>query len=238
MIIKIRGIETPVEFRQELISVLEIENKTLFKNLILDLVKNVQSISTPVNLIKDSNVISIDNYEIITDVFNLNENYINSKIIKFLNSEFDKSEYNKIIFNNIEQLKQNFLLYLDDFPLELCYNDNITFLDLLKDFSPKINYETSNNYVNLLNNYLKAIKTLKLADLIIFVDIKRFLTNKEIMQFYENAFILDLSILLIESRPSDLIQGHEWKLNIDEDLYESVLTPYKMKNLSKDTKIT
>ncbi len=104
----------------------------------------------------------------------------------------------------------------------MCYNYDITIIDLLKDFAPKLNNQKDFSYLKMLNNYIKAVKMLKITDLIVFVDIKKYLTKEELVQFYENAFMLDLSVLLIESNPSKIIDGYEWKLNIDNDLYETI----------------
>ena len=224
MEIKFFEIENLVQFRQGLISVLEIENNNLFKNLVLHLYQIAQGLdeNIAINLIDGESIENLKKFELVTDIFSINESVINNKIIKYLNAELENSEYQKEIVNILEQLKNKFLHYFDDIPFELCYNDNITIIDLLKDFAPKISNQEHFNYLDALNNYIKAIKMLKINDLIIFVDIKKYLTSEELKQFYDNAFMLDLSILLIESSHSEIIDGYEWKLTIDNDLYETV----------------
>lgn len=225
MEIKFFEIENAVQFRQGFVSVLEIENKNLFKNIVLHLYQITQGESDNIliNKIENGQIDNLKNFELITDIFNINESTINNKIVKYLNVELENSEYQKEIFDILEQLKSKFLSYFDDIPFDLCYNDNITIIDLLKDFAPKINNQEHFNYLDMLNNYIKALKMLKINEFIILVDIKKYLTDEELKQFYGNVFMLDLSVLLIESNSSETMDGYEWKLNIDNDLYETVL---------------
>ncbi len=222
MNIKFFEIETPIYFRQGVISVLEIHNKLLFKNLVMNLYKINQGLSTDtsINIIDKDEISSLKNFELITDVFNINESGINNKITKFLNSELENSDLYKPVLESLENLKGNFLRFFDDFPFELCYNDNVTILDLLKDFSPKISFQSQVSYLGIINNYLKAIKLLNITNLIIFVDIKKYLSIDEIKEFYSNIFMIDIPVLIIESTSADLIKDYEWKLIIDDDLYE------------------
>ena len=225
MEIKFFEIENSVKFIQGHISVFEIENKNLFKNIILHLYQITQgeSDNISINIIENDKVENFKNYELVTNIFSINESAINNKLIKYLNTELECSEYQKDILDILEQLKNTFLHYFDDIPFDLCYNDNVTIVDLLKDFAPKINNQVNFNYLDMLNNYIKAIKMLKINDIIIFVDLKKYLTSEELKNFYENVFMLDLSVLLIESCRSEIIEGYEWKINIDNDLYETVL---------------
>lgn len=225
MKIKFFEMENAVEFREGLISVLEIENKVLFKNAVLHLYKISQGEESDVavSVLNGDDAELLKNFELVTDIFSINESAINNKIVKYLSAELENSEYRVEIFEALEALKSKILHYFDDIPFELCYNDNVSIVDLLKDFSPKLDSQVNFNYLNALNNYLKAVKMLKINNLIVFVDVKKYLTDVELRQFYENVFMLDLAVLLIESTHAELIEGYEWKLQVDNDLYE--ITP-------------
>ena len=224
MKIKFLEIENAIEFRQGMISVLEINNKSLFKNMIMKLYQITQGMDNDfaINIVDGDEINNLKNFELVTDIFSIDESDINNKLVKYLNNELENSEYKKEIFEILEELKSKFLNYFDDIPFEMCYNYDISIIDLLKDFAPKLNNQKDFSYLKMLNNYIKAIKMLKITDLIVFVDIKKYLTKEELVQFYQNAFMLDLSVLLIESNSSEIIDGYEWKLNIDNDLYETI----------------
>ena len=119
------------------------------------------------------------------------------------------------------EINSKFLSFLDDIPFDLCYND-VEILDLIKDFNLKLDNSCKNGFLTNILNFLKAVKLLKIADLIIFVDLKKYFSETDLKQIYDMIFILDLRVLLIESHLSPGILPHEWKLSIDDDLYETI----------------
>lgn len=71
-----------------------------------------------------------------------------------------------------------------------------------------------------LIKFLALAKDALLNKTILFVNLKLFLTNSEVEQFYEQAFFTKLSILLIENVHDCLQHEREHKYVIDQDFLE------------------
>jgi len=62
---------------------------------------------------------------------------------------------------------------------------------------------------------------LNIKKLLVFIDLKNYLSEKQLVEFYKQSKHRDINILLLESKKSKLIE-YEYKICIDEDLYEYV----------------
>ena len=224
MKLRVFGIENPIEFRQGMVSILEIENSALFRNVVFCLFKLNRGLNPNFSItVEDNNKIEVlSNFNLVTDVFNLDALVSSTKLNKYVLSELEHNlEQHRLIFDNFTQLKSNFLRILDDISFDLCYNEP-ELLDFVKDFSFKINFESEENYLNNLLNYLKSVKLLDASNLVIFVDLKKYFNENELLEIYRQAFVLDLRLLLIESSFSAKFLENEWKLCVDDDLYETI----------------
>lgn len=218
------GIENPIEFRQGIVSVLEIENKTLFRNVIFSLNKIYNGFQSNLSVTIENNhtIEPMNKFELMSDVLNLDLSASQSKINKFILQEMEKNldEYRQI-FDDFLQIKSNILKLLNEIPFDLSYTEPEVF-ELIKDFNFKIDCTNRDNYLTAFLNYLKAIKMLNVTDFVICIDLKKYFCDVEILQIYEQAFILDLQILLIESVRAPQMLQNEWKLSIDDDLFECI----------------
>lgn len=224
MKIKFFGIENEIIFRQGMVSVLEIENRPLLRNVIFGLyhLRNENQSNMAITMEINKNIEPLSNFELITDILNLDLSASQAKLTKYIYGELEKSqEEYKEIYNDLAQIKSKIFSFLSDISFDLCYNEP-EILDLIKDFNFKLNCKTNESILPNVLNFLKAVKFLKLADIVIFVDLKKYFSESELLQIYNMSFILDLKILLIESSISSQLLPNEWKLSIDDDLYESI----------------
>ena len=223
MLIRVFGIESPIEMRQGIVSVIEIENNKLFRDLVFNLFRLSEGLDSKISICieENNNLELLNNFQLITDIFNLNYASLQTKLNKFVLAELQNSEYNKLLFNNMVELKKIFSNFLLDLPLNLCYND-LELNDIVKDFNFKLDCGNDENFFQNLCNYLKALKILNVSDFIVFVDIKRFLSKSELEKLFDLIAMLDFRALLVESKISSEILSNEWKLSIDDDLYESI----------------
>ena len=179
MKIKVNYLENILEINEEKILSIEIENKSYFYRLI-------------------SNIYSIINSEVVEEITiydqNNNELNISNKIkifVNFFSFEFDSKKYtnhiNKYIINEMDEndktillksynkLIENFLKILNKSDLPLQILEEVTIDNIIKNLKLTINSKNS-----LLDNLLLLIeleKTLKTNNLLVFVNLKQYLTN-------------------------------------------------------------
>lgn len=225
MKIKINYLENILEINEEKILSIEIENKSYFYRLV-------------------SNIYSIINSEIVEDITfydqNNNELNINNKIkifVNFFNFEFDSKKYtndiNKYIINEMDEndktillksynkLIENFLKILNKSDLPLQILEEITIDNIIKNLKLTINSKNS-----LLDNLLLLIeleKTLKTNNLLVFINLKQYLTNQELKELYKYAIYNGIKILLIDSQSYGTTTSYENKLIVDSNLDEFML---------------
>ena len=108
MKIKFLEIENAIEFRQGMISVLEINNKSLFKNIVMKLYQITQDMENnfAINIVDGDKINRLKNFELVTDIFSIDESAINNKLVKYLNNELDNSEYKKRNIWNFRAIKK------------------------------------------------------------------------------------------------------------------------------------
>lgn len=228
MKLNIFGIESTIEFRQGFVSVLEIENKPLFKRVVFGLceIYNGQETNLNISIENNGTIERLSNFELVTDVLNMDLSTSQTKLNKYILSalENEKETYNAI-YNEMININSKLMVFLDDMPFNLCYKE-IEMFDLIKNFNFKLNFKAMDNCLESVLNFLKVVQMLKISNFIIFVDLKKYFDDKELNQIYAMINILDIKVLLIESSISNQLQPNEWKLSIDKDLYES--TPLKL----------
>lgn len=218
------GIENPVEFRQGIISVLEIGNKSLLRDVVFGLYKLYNGLQADMSIVVEQNnsIKTLNKFELVTDVINLDLSASQTKLNKYILAELEKNQEDyRLIFDEMTQIKSKIFNFLGDIQFNLCYNEP-EILDLIKDFNFRLDCKSEEGFLVSLLNYIKAVKLLKIADLIIFVDLKKYFNDSDLKQIYDLIFILDLRVLLIESSISPQLLANEWKLSIDDDLYESI----------------
>lgn len=218
------GIENTVEFRQDYVSVLEIGNKALLRTVVFGLYKLYNDLQADMSIVLEdgSKIDTLNNFEFATDVISLDLSASQTKLNKYILAELEKNqEEYRVIFDEMTEINSRFFTFLSDIPFDLCYN-SIEILDLIKDCNLKLDNKCEKGFLASVLNYLRAVKLLKIADLVIFVDLKKYFSEADLRQIYDMILILDLRVLLIESHISPDLLPHEWKLSIDDDLYESI----------------
>lgn len=217
-------IENSIEFRQGFVSILEIGNKTLLRNVVFGLHKLYNGLQADMSIVIEQNntVEALSKFELVTDIINIDLAPSQAKLNKYILNELENNQEEfRVIFDELFAIKSKIFNFLDDIPFDLCYNEP-EMLDLIKDFNFKLDCKSEEGLLKGVLNYIKAVKLLKLAEIIIFVDLKKYFTEAELKQIYDLIFALDLKVLIIESTLSPQMLPNEWKLSIDDDLYESI----------------
>lgn len=225
MKIVVNFIDNEIEVENNNVFNIEVENKVYFYRLIneFNLISKGVISDNIFFLDEDSNELNLLNkIDLYIDYFNIEFNskkIINNlyKILKTNINEEDKAKINKYYLRIKSILSKSFL----DYNLPLIINDEFdidTILKLLK--------VTINSKNNLLDNLFLLIdinNNFKINELLIFVNLKQYLTLEELNEFYKYSLYSDIKILLIDSQCYGVTNKFEKKLIIDGNLDEFLL---------------
>ena len=218
-------IETPIVFNEQYINVLEIQNQNLFADCVLHLrqlnndVENLQPIQYSE---ANDGVLHNEDFILINDIFSLDyEKSFSSKLLKLLTEKMNNQQSGLMMQDSFNNVKKIFEEQIVDLGGNIEYNTLVSLGDIIKLLNPKCNYLDFSSYFNTCLNFLDTLELLSIKKLLIFVDLKNYLTEKQLVEFYKQSKHLDINVLLLESKKSKLIE-YEYKNCIDEDLYEYV----------------
>ena len=225
MRLKVNYIDSDIVLNQENILSIEIENKNIFYKLVNDLLLiSLGELVDNISFYNESNIeINMNNkISIIIDYFNFNfdvkkyTSEINKLVLKNIDEKLRQdiiTNYNKIS-NNLRKILNEI-----DLPLQIVNDFNLE--DLLKFIKISVN-----KFEDLLENLFLIIdleKILRIKDIIIFVNLKQFLSKNELEELYKYAIYNNVNILLIDSQTYGACISNEKKLIIDCDLDEFIL---------------
>lgn len=209
----------------DFVHVIEVENKHLFCKLIADLlqVSNGESEEGVLSFYEEGEEIScFHKIECFIDYFSID---FNSK--KILNAFYQK------ISKNIEELgvsvtpalldfSKRMQCYFDDFDFDVSYETDLTVIDISKFLKVKIDSSKKSVFEKILL-LLDLESEFRFNKLLVFVNLKSFLTKEEIVKIYRYSKMKKIWILLMENILSGVTLEYEKKLIIYDNLDEIVL---------------
>ena len=213
-------IESPFITGDTSIPVLVIENKQFFRNLLSDICRQVDGFEGETVLSNNEKQIDFaKNAEIIDSylTFTINRKNLLTKIVSSLEKEaVSESMYIKSaeIINNIEQYM---ISLCESFACDLEYS-KISIPNLLKMAGITIRDEY-NSMLERIIDYMELVREFDRDKLFLFVNLKTYFSDEEILPFYETVIGHGFNVFLIESTMSDLIE-YERRTIIDKDLCE------------------
>lgn len=202
MKLKINGFENEIIFDDDYVNVLSIVTPKCFSHIL-------EVINNKINGIESNEIFLLDNEEnemkfdkeicFFSDYFNVD---YNSK--KVLNSLY------KIIADNIK-LRQDFKIEeisfnlrnyiieeINELPFEFVMEDELDVVDILKLYNLKIDGESCATILERIENFISIISTLKIAKIIVFANLKSFLSEEDLLELYKFSLYNNVNILLIE----------------------------------------
>lgn len=225
MKIKVTYIDNEIQFYDDKINVIEIENKKYFYRLVMDLYgisngHNIEDISFFSNELKELNYIG--KIKLFFNYFDFDFNckkYIND-ISKIILSTVSDEQRDVIIrqYNKLVNLYNKILMNID---LPLIVNNDIS-MDVVNKIM-KFEIDVKND---LLENILLLIdleKTIQRNDVLCFVNLKPYLNKNELIELYKYSIYNQIRIILIDSQSYRTTLDYEKKLIIDSNLDEFVI---------------
>lgn len=202
MNLKINYFDNNIKIENDYIQVIEIENKKTFYRLVSDLYKIKNDEKLDEVFFYDDNNQEINMYnkvDLYVNFFDIdlnskkNLNALNKNIINSLTDNVKEE-----ILNNFKKLSKSFTKILSDIDLPLSLNDNITVDDIIKLLKISINKTD-----DLLDNLLLLIdleKVLKINEILFFINLKQYLSQEELIEFYKYAIYNEIKIVLVDSQ--------------------------------------
>lgn len=222
MIIRISNFESDIAISDEYVRVLEIEDKTLFINI-------VQSInSLCYNQDSDEYILLLNGDEqlsfskdayFIFDVLNID---FNDR--KILNKLYSRIKSNLYLDDDIrEKLESHYIEMFNlidstllEFPFEFTFKTELVIEDLLKLYGIKLINE-GQSFMDKILYLIDLISMLDLCEVLIFCNIKSFFTNDQLEEIYKHIIHNQINVLLLEGSSTDQILKYEKKNRIDMD---------------------
>lgn len=204
---------------------IEVENKVYFYRLIneFNLISKGIISENIFFLDEDDNELNLLNkIDLYIDYFNIEFNskkIINNlyKVLKTNINEEDKIKINKCYLKIKNILSKSFL----DYNLPLVINDEFDIDTILKLL--KVSIDSKNNLLDNLFLLIDINNNFKINELLIFVNLKQYLTLEELNELYKYSIYNNVKILLIDSQCYGVTNKFEKKLIIDGNLDEFLL---------------
>lgn len=225
MKININYIDTQLNIEKESILNLEITNKKFFYRFINDLISledgNVLEEITAYN--EDNEEINLSSkLEVISDFFDLNsynKKYINDYNKYVLKKINDKST--EKISKKYNQLYDEIKKVLFDLDIPLIVKENNEIDSIIKNFKFEVVF--NNDLLNNLFNLIDIKRTLTKDKIYIFVNLKSYLKQNELIEFYKYVLFNDIKIILVDSSSYNDKNNYTKKIIIDNELDEFVI---------------
>ena len=142
------------------------------------------------------------------------------EILKQLVREINDEDKNEIL-NLQKKIYTKVNKQLNKYDIPLYISIDIDLEAILKEL--KI---TIKNYDDILNNLFLLIdleNILKLSNILIFINLKQYLSLEELEEFYKYAIYNNVKLILVDSQCYTSISKYEKKLIVDNDLVEFVI---------------
>ena len=211
--------ETPIIFMENKVNILIIENQNAFSKFIISLVKACEGEENSIVLSKHFEEVKLGKVaDVVTDIVSLDSN--NKKILtkmynKLNEIAFQESNYTMTL-DIISKINKYLFALTQDLPCSISFDDNIELAMLFKSVSLRI-YNESKNILEKLCDYIEIMNEFCQTELFVFVNLKSFLSSKELEEFYKFIKYKKVKILIIENILREKLENEIVKI-IDNDL--------------------
>lgn len=213
-----------ISFENGSVSVLEIENKDYFYYLVNDFIQleNGLFVENIRFLENDGTERSHITFKVIVNyfVFSFDSTKINNYVMKQILSSIESKEKENIN-KEFQKICKCFLEILGKIDLPLSFEDELnmeSFIKLLK-----VRLSSKNKLIDNLLLLIEISKLLENNDLLVFVNLKQYLTKEELVELYKYSIYNEVKIFLIDSQAYGIKLDYEKKLLIDENMDEFVI---------------
>lgn len=226
MKLKINGFENEISFNQEEVNILEISNSKCFTNILQIMNDAINGIeSNEIFLLDENNeMLNMSKEMYITfDIFNID--YSSKKILNSLYSIIQKNiEANQdfMIEDMVIKIRNYLIEEINELPFEFTMKQELDIIEILKLFGVKIDNTCYSTILEKIEGLVDVISTLKLAKILIIPNLKQYLTDDELVEFYKYSMYNNIKLLIIERKNGEKLK-YENILKIDNEFDEILL---------------
>lgn len=204
------------------INVLVIENRSLFYNLINEIIMQIEGKDGNWVLSEESKILAINKtVSILVDYFRIN--YNSRSIIVKLYSNLKDLANSSEFFIATNDIKQALIEYIEkltyDTQLPVDINTDFDFQSIFKTFDVRL-LDDNLNLVDTLNTYLNISRDLTDNKLTIFVNLFDYLNDEDIIMLYKSISYNKHNVIFLENKFIRKRADNEIVHIIDNDLCE------------------
>jgi CRISPR-associated protein, csn2 family len=206
----------PFEWSKDRIPVLVIENKAFYREIITDILHWADNQLIKMDML-NKNGLKIKRVDILSNPLDLNFNnrsvhkFLETTVHRYLNEQY---EMKLELINSIQLLLYQSLEHIG-FQIEI--SDDIQVKNLLGVLSAQI-VDDSESQIESLMNYLEVMSTSGVAECFIFLNLKHYFTDVELVNLYHFCLNREINIFLVEAEHRPLRK--EKVFIVDDDLCE------------------
>ena len=216
------SMEKHIELEENIVNVLVLEAPELFKVLTQELYSQCNGGEGSFVLSQAHNELEIAKFADITfNVFALDCN--SRKIANKLYENLRKIAYDEEMYLSTQEITSKALGYLEKLAeyadYSLVHKEEIDIVDFLKIFDIEID-AFADSVLEKIVAYMEVMRNFLKIELFIFINIKSYLTEKELQELYKQAAYMKARLLLIEATTKEWVLEEEMVTVIDKDLCE------------------
>lgn len=218
-------LENQIVFEENKINVFVVENKQKFYQYVNVLLNQINNNEEEGFVLSHNNkILNLrKNSLVLNDYFNFNLS--NNKI--FLNKFYKLLEIkaNENYIDDVYKINNkiiNLLNNLDiEFNINMIFDDELDFKKLLKTYNVSITF-FNDKLLEKIIDFIEVLQELDICNFIIFINLKDYLIEEDIIKFYDYVTSKQFNVLLIENKFIKKLD-YEKYLIIDEDLCEIIV---------------
>lgn len=211
------GYNLEISLEENRVTVISVENPNAYANILGDFWRQIHGEEGKIILSENGKIKNISKeMDCIFNPFSLDCN--DKKIINKLYQEL-KEQANTMLVNESTVLNAAIVGYLDKLimqvPYALEYNLEFDILNLLKIFGVKVEVSGS-DLLERIVEYMQVLNRICGTRLYVFVGLKQYLTNRDLLQLYEFVFYEKIYLIIVEATCVEYIEGEKhWILDKD-----------------------
>ncbi len=210
---------TPIQLDENIVNVLVVENKKLFREMIQQFMQALLGLNSKWILSEDSKAISLNkSAAIIADPLNVDLN--ERKLLDGLYNEMGNIAVNENHYMETFLIRNNLLTYVNNVMHDVDYPflevSEISISNLFK--LSGVRFESyEGELLEKIVSYAYLCTRFKRCRLIVFVNLKIYFSDEELAEFYKDMLYKKIHILLVENRETSRLTNEKITV-IDNDL--------------------
>ena len=226
MKLKINGFENEIQFDEEHINALTINNSKCFSHIIGILNDKINGIeSNEIFLLDEKNQeIKMDKkVYIVLDIFNIdyNSRKVLNKIYDIIAENIEKNQDHEVE-KMVMQLRNYIIQEINELPFEFVMKSELEIPEILKLYNLKIDDVNYTSILEKVEILIDIISTLKVTDILIIPNLKLFLSSEELVELYKYSLYNNVKLLLIERNNEEQLK-YEKNIIIDENFCDFII---------------